>query len=75
MKERHNWLKRNPVTVARHMEHKYRVIFGRTVLMSDMHPIEQVLHYDSKKVSAERTCTSTLRFSCYGCTQNDENSD
>ena len=55
MKERHNWLKRNPVTVARHMEHKYRVIFGRTVLMSDMHPIEQVLHYDSKKVSAERT--------------------
>ena len=23
------------------MDHKYRVIFGRTVLMSDMHPIEQ----------------------------------
>ena len=49
MKERHNWLKRNPVTVARHMDHKYKVIFSRTVLMSGMHPIGKVFNYDSKR--------------------------
>ena len=28
MKERHNWLKRNPVTVARRMDHKSKVVFA-----------------------------------------------
>ena len=49
MKERRNWLKRNPVTVARHMDYKYKVIFSRTVLMSGMHPIGKVFNYDSKR--------------------------
>ena len=51
MKERRNWLKWNPVTVARHMDHKYMVIFGRAVLMSGTHPIGQILklNYDSKR--------------------------
>ena len=55
MRGRHNWLKRNPVTVARHMDHKHKVIFGRTVLMSCMYPIGQILYYDGKRVSAETT--------------------
>ena len=47
-KERGKWLKGNPVIVARHWHHKYRVIFGRAVLMSGMHAIGQILNYDSK---------------------------
>ena len=49
IKERHNWLKRNPFTLARHMDHKYKVNFGRLVLMSGMHSIGQILNYDSKR--------------------------
>ena len=42
-------MKWNPVTVARHMDHKYMVIFGRAVLMSGTHPIGQILNYDCKR--------------------------
>ena len=49
IKERHNLLKRNPVTVAEHVDYKYKVIFGRAVLVSGMHPIGPILNYDSKR--------------------------
>ena len=49
MKERHNWLKRSPATVVKHMDHKHKVVFDRTVSMSGMHPIGQLLNYDSKR--------------------------
>ena len=49
MKERHNWLIRNPVTVARHGDYNCKVIFCRAVLMNGMHPMGQSLNYNSKK--------------------------
>ena len=49
MKERHSWLKQNPVTIARYMDHKYKVVFGRTVLITGMYSIGQILNYDSKR--------------------------
>ena len=30
------------------MDHKYKVIFGRTILMNGIHHIGQILNYDSK---------------------------
>ena len=42
-------MKWNPLTVARHMDHKYMVIFGRALLISGTHPIGQILNYDSKR--------------------------
>ena len=48
-KEKTNWLKRNPVTVARHLDYKYRILKGSTVMMSGMHPIGEILNYDDKR--------------------------
>ena len=31
------------------MDHKFKVVLGRTVLMSGMNPIGQILNYDSKR--------------------------
>ena len=76
MKERHNWLKRNPANVARHMDHKYKVIFGRTVLMSGMHPIGQILNYDSKREFQLRgTEHQHCSFHIMGAPRIDENDD
>ena len=44
-KEKCNWLKHNPVTVARHLDYKYRILKGSTVMMSGMHPIGEILIY------------------------------
>ena len=48
-KEKTNWFKRNPVTVARRVGYKYRVLKGSTVMMSGMHPIGEILNYDDKR--------------------------
>ena len=46
--EKSSWLKRNPVTVARHINHILRQLIGSKVLFSGMHPIGQILNIDSK---------------------------
>ena len=37
------WLRRNPVTVARHYNHCINTIFGNKVLFSGLHPVGQIL--------------------------------
>ena len=37
------WLKRNPVTVARHFNHCINTIFGNKVLFIGLHPVGQIL--------------------------------
>ena len=44
-KEKTSWLKRNPVTVARHLDYKYRIFIGSTVMMTGMNPIGETLNY------------------------------
>ena len=48
------WLKRNPVTVARHFNHCITAIFGRKVIFSGMHPIGQILNVDCKNEFQDR---------------------
>ena len=47
--ERKTWLKRNPVTVVRHTDYKYRIMMGSTVMMSGLNPIGKILNFDSKR--------------------------
>ena len=46
-KTKSNYLKRNPVTVARQIDHVFKCIWGE-VLMSGIHPISQILNYDER---------------------------
>ena len=48
-KERIDWLKRNPVTVARQVDYLFTKFLGPAVIMSGMHPIGQILNYDEKR--------------------------
>ena len=48
------WLKRNPVTVARHFHHCIKKIFGKKVIFSGLHQIEQVLNFDCKSEFQDR---------------------
>ena len=58
------------------MDHKYKVMFGQTVLMSCMHPIGQILNYGSKgRVSAERPEHPHFGFHIMGAPKIDENGD
>ena len=76
VKERHNWLKRNPVNVATHMDHKYKVIFCGTVLISGMHLIKQTLNYDSKREFQLRAPKHLhCGFHIMGSSRIDENDD
>ena len=43
-----NYLKRNPVTVARQIDYIFKKVFG-TVILSAMHPIGQILNYDDRR--------------------------
>jgi len=43
-----NYLKRNPVTVARQIDHVFRQLWGK-VILSGMHPIGQILNYDDRR--------------------------
>jgi len=40
-----NYLKRNPVTVARQIDYRFNQLWGK-VLLSGMHPIGEILNYD-----------------------------
>ena len=42
------YLKRNPVTVARQIDHVFKKLFGE-VILSGMHPIGQILNYDERR--------------------------
>ena len=46
--EKSTWLKRNPVTVARHINYILQQLIGPKVIFSGMHPIGQILNIDSK---------------------------
>ena len=48
------WLKRNPVTVARHFNHCINTIFGNKVLFSGLHPVGQILNVDCKSEFQDR---------------------
>ena len=43
-----NWLQRNPVTVARHIDFIFEQLWGK-VILSGAHPIGQILNYDRRK--------------------------
>ena len=49
------YLKRNPVTVAREIDHIFKNIWGK-VILSGMHPIGQILNYDDCREFQNR-CT------------------
>ena len=40
--EKTSWLKRNPVTVARQINHSLQKVLGPNVLFSGMHPTGQI---------------------------------
>ena len=40
-----NYLKRNPVTVARQIDYVFKQLWGK-VIFSGMHPIGQILNFD-----------------------------
>ena len=43
-----NYLKRNPVTVARQIDYLIQQLWGK-VILSDMHPIGQILNFDDRR--------------------------
>ena len=43
-----NYLKRNPVTVARQIDDLFQQISGK-VILSGMHPIGQILNFDDRR--------------------------
>ena len=43
-----NYLKRNPVLVARHIDYIFHKLWGK-VILSGMHPIGQILNYDERR--------------------------
>ena len=42
-----NYLKRNPVTLARHIDYLFQQLRGK-VILSGMHPIGQILNFDDR---------------------------
>ena len=48
-----NWLARNPVTVAKHIDFIFRKLWGN-VILSGIHPIGQILNYDIRKEMQSR---------------------
>ena len=48
-----NWLARNPVTVAEHIDFIFRKLWGN-VILSGIHPIGQILNYDIRKEMQSR---------------------
>ena len=48
------YFKRNPVTVARQIDHIFNKVFPK-MLMSGMHPIGQILNYDDRREFQHRT--------------------
>ncbi len=47
-KDRHEWLQRNPVTVARQIDYIFEQLWGK-VILSGVHPVGQILNYDIRK--------------------------
>ncbi len=47
-KEKHEWLQRNPVTVARQIDYIFEQLWGK-VILSGVHPVGQILNYDIRK--------------------------
>ena len=43
-----NYLKRNPVTVARQIDYVFKQLWGK-VIFSGMHPIGQILNFDDRR--------------------------
>ena len=43
-----NYLKRNPVTVARQIDNLFQELWGK-VILSGMHPIGQILNFDDRE--------------------------
>ena len=43
-----NYLKRNPVTVARQIDYVFKQLWGK-VILSGMHPIGQILNFDDRR--------------------------
>ena len=54
LEQKSMWLKRNPVTVARHFNHCINTIFGNKVLFSGLHPVGQILNVDCKSEFQDR---------------------
>ena len=54
------YLKRNPVTVTRQIDHIFKQVFGK-VILSGMHPIGQILNFDERVEFAAR---GTAHFHC-----------
>lgn len=52
-KTKRNWLARNPVTAARHIDFIFRKLWGN-VILSGIHPIGQILNYDIRKEMQSR---------------------
>ena len=70
-----NYLKRNPVTVARQIDHLFQQISGK-VILSGMHPIGQILNFDDRR-EFQRRSTEHIHASIHGvdAPKIDENND
>ena len=47
--EKMNWLKRNPVVVARQIDYIFTKFLGPAIIMSGMHPIGEIINYDERR--------------------------
>ena len=51
--QKRNWLMRNPVTVARHIDYIFKQLWGK-VILSGAHPAGQIFNYDIRDEHQER---------------------
>ena len=52
-KEKVDWIKRNPVTAARMIDERFRLLFGK-ILYSGMHPVGQILDHNERREFQDR---------------------
>ena len=70
-----NYLKRNPVTVARQIDYVFKELGGK-VILSGMHPTGQILNFDDRREFQNRE-TKLMHASIYvvDASKIDENKD
>ena len=72
-----SYLKRNPVTVARQIDYRFRQLWNK-ILLSGMHPIGQILNYDDKREVHDRGtfhCHATVHVKDAPVFDKDDNDD
>ena len=64
-----NYLKRNPVIVARQIDYVFKQLWVK-VILSRMHPIGQILNFDDQREFHNRETRYACPNSCSRCSKN-----